>query len=128
MALAMVPTPGGGVVVQTADAVRLVAEQTIDLGVVPLSEGRPIVTGNVLAVLSEPTQRYPHGAIGARAEAVSLTFVDVTDSSVQAVARATGDSVFEAVVPLAADFGTDETLFILTESNTSFKIRVEAFW
>ena len=89
-----------------------------DLRVLPDTRVAQVSPEKVL-VLAEPTDRFPHSALGDNLEATAVVVVTVGVNEVETIYRS-GDDVIESIAPLLADVdgdGIDDV--VLTVSNDS---------
>lgn len=89
-----------------------------DLKVLPDTRVVQVSPEKVL-VLAEPTDRFPHSALGDNLEATAVVVVTVGVNEVETIYQ-TGDDVIESIAPLLADVdgdGVDDV--VLTVSNDS---------
>ena len=89
-----------------------------DLRVLPDTRVAQVSPEKVL-VLAEPTNRFPHSALGDNLEATAVVVVTVGVNEVETIYRS-GDDVIESIAPLLADVdgdGIDDV--VLTVSNDS---------
>jgi hypothetical protein len=95
------------------------------LGLVGLPDGRFVVAADgSIAVLTDPTTRYPHGVLGDDIEAGSITILE-PDGSVRSVIDVEG--VVEGISPLWADLdghGDDELVVTVSDAVDGARIVV----
>lgn len=113
-----------------AGVVTIDAEtESIVVDVVALGDSRFAIddVGRV-AVLSDPTNAYPHGVVGDRVEASTATVFDADDGAILGVAVAPEGTVFETVAPMWADIDDDGVSeLVLTASDASSGARLLAY-
>ena len=100
----------GALISKTGDGVVTIssAEATVTVDVIALGDSRFAVdSSDRVAVLSDPTDAYPHGVVGDRVESVTATVFDGRDGEVVGVATAPEGTVFETVAPMWADTNDD---------------------
>ena len=93
----------------------------------PIDDGRVVVSESIAAVLSTPTDFYPHDVLGDALEAAAVEWVDTCTGERGRIEIAEPD-VIEGVSPLIVDIDSDGQMEILvTLSNSEVGARLAAF-
>ena len=98
-----------------------------DLKVLPDTRVVQISPEKVL-VLAEPTDRFPHSALGDNLEATSVVVVTVGVNEVETIYRS-GDDVIESIAPLLADVdgdGVDDVVLIVSNDSEAWLVVVSS--
>lgn len=94
----------------------------------PLPDARLILSSQgVLAALSAPTDRYPHGIAGDPLEAARVDLIDLAALQVVASVEIPDGRVVEGSAPLWADLdsdGTDELILTLSDASSGARLAV----
>ena len=115
--------------VATDGSVSLGGEYPTTLDVIALADSRVVVDRlGRAAVLSEPTDAYPHGVVGDEVEARAVTVFDPVSGVILGTAEAPDGTVFEAIAPMWGDVdsdGVDE--LVVTASDATVGARLIAY-
>lgn len=118
----------GTPIVVAADGTVQVGAEILD-GVAALPDTRVVASDNgMVALLTDPTDRFRHAVLGDAVEAESVTVVEVATGEVVAALDAPDDTVFEAVSPLWADVdGDGDDEIVVTASDAAAGARLTVF-
>ncbi len=86
------------------------------------------VSPEKVLVLAEPTDRFPHSALGDNLEATSVVVVTVGVNEVETIYRS-GDDVIESIAPLLADVdgdGVDDVVLIVSNDSEAWLVVVSS--
>jgi len=94
-----------------------------------MRDGRIVQSGDgLLAVLTEPTERYAHGVLGDTIEAAAITVFDPAAGSVVAEVEVEPPAVIEGLSAIWADIdGDNEDDLLVTISDPSSGARLAVF-
>ena len=125
------PVPAGGGLLGVAPDGRLVSDAGEDPPVSALPDARIVQAGNgSLAVLTDPSGRYPHAVLGDAFEAGSIGVLKAGrgGNAVSERVRPESGGVFEALAPLwFRPGGGEEELLAVTESTGREGSRISAY-
>lgn len=122
--------PGIAYIAENGDLVLWQREQETRLPVNALPDSRILADRDGrLLLLSNPTERYPHGVLGDGLEAAGVTLVEIyPEPRIGHTITIPEPDVIEGITPIWADMNSDgEREIILTLSNVEHGARIAAF-
>lgn len=121
--------PGARLLTVAQDGQLSVVPGLYGLGVLALPDARAVRSeGGDIAILSDPTNRYEHGALGDDLEAGSISLLEPHADGPEVVGEVRPESggVFEGLAPLWFEAGGEELLAV-TESAANVGSRISAY-
>lgn len=107
----------GSPILVSADGSLQIGDRIVE-GVVALPDTRIVISADgLVALLTDPTDRFKHAVLGDSIEAETVTVVDPATGDIVAILVAPGDTVFEAISPLWVDVDGDGRQEILVTAS-----------